>query len=35
MTINLQYIFMSSLISEKKASGCQMKEKKICLKALA
>ena len=37
MRINLRSIFISSLISEKKkkTSGCQMKEKKSCLKALA
>ena len=35
MIINLRSIFISSLISEKKTSGCQMKEKKSCLKALA
>ena len=34
MTINLQSIFISSIISEKKTSGCKMKEKKSCLKAL-
>ena len=32
MTINLQFICMTSLISKKKPSGCQMK-KKSCLKA--
>ena len=34
MTINLQFIFITSLISKKKTSGCQMKEKS-CLKASA
>ena len=34
MTINLQFIFITSLISKKKPSGCQMKEKS-CLKASA
>ena len=34
MTINFQPIFISFIISEKK-SGCKMKEKKSCLKALA
>ena len=32
--MKLQLIFISSLNSEK-ASGCQMKEKNSCLKALA
>ena len=32
MTINLQFIFISSSISKKKTSGCQMTEKS-CLKA--
>ena len=34
MTINLQSIFISSINLED-TSGCQMKEKKSCLKALA
>ena len=34
MTINLQFIFITSLISKKNPSGFQMKEKS-CLKASA
>ena len=35
MTINLQSIFISSIISEKKTSGCKMKEKKIMFESIS
>ena len=35
MTISLQYIFMSSLISEKETSGCLRKEKKNIFESIS
>ena len=35
MTINLQSIFISSIISEKKTSGCKIKAKKIMFESIS